>query len=100
LADVFGNSTVKDGGPVHVALQMLHSLPGSEENGVGGTLIPAIPKAEDSSTAEFSDRATYFQGDVFKAISAVAKGELDSGKSVFSMDLQHTMLQLTPVEIV
>jgi hypothetical protein len=73
LADVFGNSTVKDGGPVHVALQMLHSLPGSEENGVGGTLIPAIPEAEDSSTAEFSDRATYFQGDVFKAISAVAK---------------------------
>ena len=82
LAEAFGDLEVKRGGPVHVALQMLYSLPGSEENSIGGSIIPMIPDDEDSSTAIFSDRATYFQGDVFKAITAVEKGTLDRGTSI------------------
>jgi hypothetical protein len=84
LADVFGDSMVKDGGPVHVALQMLYSLSGSEEDKIGGTLIPMIPdddETENSSTPQFSpDKAIYFQGDVFKAMRAFDKGKLDSGR--------------------
>eukprot|EP00980_Cylindrotheca_fusiformis_P028970 scaffold22681_cov146-Cylindrotheca_fusiformis.AAC.2 len=93
LADVFGDSVVRDGGPVHVALQMLHALPGSEENRLGGTLIPAIPEGKNSSTAEFSDRATYFQGDVFKAISAVAKGEIESASTWAPGQLENEIAQ-------
>lgn len=81
LAEAFGDLEVKRGGPVHVALQMLYSLPGSEENSIGGSIIPMIPDDDHSSTAIFSDRATYFQGDVFKAITAVEKGTLDRGTS-------------------
>ncbi len=91
LADVFGDSAVREGGPVHVALQMLHSVPSSSpspsshvENdelvsAVGGRLIPAIPEGEQSQ-ALYSDRATYFQGNMFKAMKAVEDGTMDRGK--------------------
>jgi putative AlgH/UPF0301 family transcriptional regulator len=85
LADVFGDSMVREGGPVHVAIQMLYSLSAATQeddnlSAVGGTLIPVIPDAEDSSTALYSDRATYFQGDIIKAMAAVDKGDLDRGR--------------------
>jgi hypothetical protein len=70
LADVFGDSVVREGGPVHVALQMIHSLPSSPEqqdvaSDVGGTVIPCISEG-DESPALYSDRATCFQGNMFK----------------------------------
>jgi hypothetical protein len=84
LAEVFGDSIVREGGPVHVALQMLHSLPttsdeGSNENPVGGRVIPMIPEGDDTSTALYSDRASYFQGEIFKAMTAVEDGQMDRG---------------------
>ena len=96
LADTFGDKEVKRGGPVHVALQMLYSLPGSTKNTIGGNRIPPmIPppssphhnvssrdKKSTTTTTPAStspDRTTYFQGDVFKAITAVEKGILDRG---------------------
>jgi hypothetical protein len=84
LAEVFGDSIVREGGPVHVALQMLHSLPstsgeGSNENVIGGRVIPMIPEGDETSTALYSDRATYFQGEVFKAMTAVEEGRMDRG---------------------
>jgi hypothetical protein len=85
LADVFGDSVVREGGPVHVAIQMLYSLSSSNEDdklsGIGGKIIPMIPEG-DSSTALYSDRATYFQGDVFKAMNAVDGGAMDRGTRV------------------
>ena len=83
MADVFGDSVVREGGPVHVALQMIHSLPASSDDesdaaDLGGEIIPAITDG-DESPALYSDRATFFQGNMFKALSQVKKGGIDRG---------------------
>lgn len=96
LIEVFGDSIVREGGPVHVALQMLHSLPSSTDedssNGmsIGGRIIPVIPEDNDSSTALYSDRATYFQGEIFKAMAAVEDGRMDHG-------MIHTAAMTAPI---
>eukprot|EP00531_Pseudo-nitzschia_arenysensis_P004310 CAMPEP_0116128848 /NCGR_PEP_ID=MMETSP0329-20121206/7605_1 /TAXON_ID=697910 /ORGANISM="Pseudo-nitzschia arenysensis, Strain B593" /LENGTH=496 /DNA_ID=CAMNT_0003623067 /DNA_START=97 /DNA_END=1586 /DNA_ORIENTATION=- len=80
LADVFGDSVVREGGPVHVALQMIHSLPADDSvEDVGGSVIPFVSDGEDDddSPALYSDRATYFQGNMFKTMSRVEKGTMD-----------------------
>ena len=88
MADVFGDSVVREGGPVHVALQMIHSVPASttDEDDVGGTVIPFATKNHDDdnsandpeeSPALYSDKATYFQGNMFKTMSKVEKGKMD-----------------------
>ena len=81
LAEVFGESVVREGGPVHVALQMIHSLsPDDVNEDVGGTVIPFVSDGEeDESPALYSDRATYFQGNMFKTMSRVEKGTMDRG---------------------
>lgn len=84
LAEVFGDVIVREGGPVHVALQMLHSVPaspegGGNENPMGGRLIPMVPEGDETSTVLFSDRATYFQGEIFKAMTAVEEEHIDRG---------------------
>ena len=92
LSNIFGNSMVREGGPVlHTGLQMLHSAPSSggdededdqDENVamIGGTLVPSIPPdGDDSSSALYSDRATYFNGDTFQAASAIEEGSVDRG---------------------
>ncbi len=89
MADVFGDSVVREGGPVHVALQMIHSVPAAssvEEDDVGGTVIPFVSKSHDDNNndpeenpAFYSDRATYFQGNMFKTMSQVEKGKMDRG---------------------
>jgi hypothetical protein len=79
FAEVFGDAVVKDGGPVHASIQMVYSaLPDEEELSFGGLVIPMIPEG-DSSPAMYSDRATYFQGDISKASDAVEKGRMDRG---------------------
>jgi hypothetical protein len=89
LADVFGDFIVRDGGPVHVSLQMIHSRPATTEEGdtnynpIGGRLIPMIPDGEESSAALYSDRATYFQGEIFKAMVEVEEGRLDRDDVTF-----------------
>ena len=83
MADVFGDSVVREGGPVHVALQMIHSMPSmpSEPSAsdVGGTVIPSIPEG-DESPALYSDKATYYQGNMFKTMSQVENGTMDRGE--------------------
>ena len=51
----------------------------SSSSAIGGTLIPMIPDDANTSTALYSDRATYFQGDLLKAIDAVERGKIDRG---------------------
>lgn len=84
LSNVFGDSVVREGGPVNVALQMIHSLssPSEQEDvasAVGGTIIPTIINGEESP-ALYSDRATYFQGNMFKILSKVKDGTIDRGE--------------------
>mmetsp|Transcript_49753 Transcript_49753/g.50578 ORF Transcript_49753/g.50578 Transcript_49753/m.50578 type:complete len:518 (-) Transcript_49753:7-1560(-) len=81
LSNIFGDSVVREGGPVNVALQMIHSLssPSEQEDvasAVGGTIIPTIIN-EEESPALYSDRATYFQGNMFKILSEVKEGTID-----------------------
>lgn len=82
LADIFGDAVVKDGGPVHVSIQMLYAAAADNEelSSIGGAVIPMVPEG-DSSTALFSDQATYFQGDLFQAMTAVENGKIDRGTS-------------------
>lgn len=85
LSDIFGDCSVREGGPVHISLQMVHSIPGTTEqdsgdtsdNPVGGKLVPTIPANKDTSSALYSDRTTYFQGEIFKAMAEVEEGRLD-----------------------
>ncbi|KAL3937115.1 MAG: hypothetical protein SGARI_002279, partial [Bacillariaceae sp.] len=85
ISEIFGDSVVRNGGPVHASLQMIYSISSSSEQDedvastVGGRLIPAIEDDEEErqSSAMYSDRATYFQGQIFKAASAIENGELD-----------------------
>jgi putative AlgH/UPF0301 family transcriptional regulator len=89
LAEVFGNAVVREGGPVHVALQMIYSLSSSTDpvdlsmsspssvEAIGGTLIPEITDEVHESAALYSDRATFFRGNMFKAMDAVNDGSLD-----------------------
>jgi len=89
LADVFGDFIVRDGGPIHVSLQMVHSRPatseegGSLDNPIGGRPIPMVTDDEESSPALYSDRATYFQGEIFKAMVEIEKGNLDRDDIAF-----------------
>jgi len=85
LAEVFGESVVREGGPVHVALQMIHTLsPDDMNEDVGGTVIPFVSNGEeDESPALYSDRATYFQGNMFKTMSRVEKGTMDRDDASF-----------------
>jgi putative AlgH/UPF0301 family transcriptional regulator len=89
VASVFGDSTVREGGPVHTSLQMIHSLSSSSSSSsdqedvaslVGGTIIPTITDDEEQSPALYSDRATYFKGNIFKAMNAIDDGTLDRGR--------------------
>lgn len=83
LAEVFGDTMVREGGPVHVAIQMLHALSPTQEDkdatAIGGSVIPTIPEDNESSTALYSDRGAYFQGDIMKAMVAVDSGSLSQG---------------------
>ena len=97
IAETFvGDSTVRNGGPVHFSFQMLYSAPADStaaddfsshddnddnepSSSIGGTVIPMVPDEENASTALYSDRATYYQGDLLKAIDAVEKGRIDRG---------------------
>ena len=85
LADGFGNAPIRTGGPVHVALQMIHTFPSSASmsaagDAIGGTLIPQVAtnnNENESTTALYSDRATFFGGNMFKAIDAINDGTID-----------------------
>jgi putative AlgH/UPF0301 family transcriptional regulator len=81
MANFFGDTVVREGGPVHVALQMIHSLSSSPEGeevaaSVGGTIIPVVPDLEENPIV-YNDRKTYFQGNMFKAMTEVENGRLD-----------------------
>jgi putative AlgH/UPF0301 family transcriptional regulator len=78
LLDSFGECAVRDGGPVHMSLQMIHS---AQENGkVGGTLLQMLTEDKERSVALHTDRAIYYQGDIVHAAGAVKSGELERGE--------------------
>jgi putative AlgH/UPF0301 family transcriptional regulator len=78
LMKAFGGSIVKEGGPVNMSLQMLHSTtPDQDELKIGGQNLPMVTAEDDESTAIYSDRAVYYKGDIISASNAVLSGLLD-----------------------
>jgi putative AlgH/UPF0301 family transcriptional regulator len=81
LLTAFGTTLVKEGGPVHMSLQMVLSSHSRLQDDlsleIGGTFIrPAeVGTVNDDSTS--GSLSTYYNGDVFKAADAVASGQLD-----------------------
>jgi putative AlgH/UPF0301 family transcriptional regulator len=81
----FGDSTVREGGPVNVSVQMLSvASPDTEEAlGLGGTVLPMVlpddrdEQLEQISAAVDSDLAVYFNGDLVRAAGHVFEGKLD-----------------------
>lgn len=79
LAQAFGNCSVREGGPVHLSLQMIHART-PDQPALGGTVLSASAEKETTSTALDSDRAVYYQGNMLDAADAVINGALDRGK--------------------
>ena len=77
LAEVFGESLVREGGPVHMSIQMVHS---ADSPGFGGTVLPMRPPDDMTSTALHSDRAVWYQGDIIQAAEAVSNGQMNRGE--------------------
>lgn len=65
---------VKDGGPVHMSVQMIHAWNDSlsEVNKIGGTAL----QNDDTN----SGRVIYYQGDIFEASKAIESGDIAVGK--------------------
>lgn len=79
LTQAFGNCSVREGGPVHMSLQMIHART-PEQPALGGTVLSVDAPEESTSTALDSDRAIYYQGNMMDAADAVINGALDRGE--------------------
>lgn len=78
LGAALGSAPIREGGPVHMSLQMLHAAtPDQEELKLGGHPLPMIPASEDQSTATKSDRAIYYKGNIMNAAHAIGSGRMD-----------------------
>jgi putative AlgH/UPF0301 family transcriptional regulator len=83
LEDAFGGSFVREGGPVHMSLQMMHAAtPEQEFLKIGGTIVPMIVE-EDESTALHTNEAIHYRGDIMKSADAVMAGELEKDDVTF-----------------
>ena len=92
LMQAFGNCSVREGGPVHMSLQMIHART-PEQPALGGTPLSVEPQDETISTALDSDRAIYYQGNMIDAADAVINGALDRG------EIQHAVLTVLSLKL-
>jgi putative AlgH/UPF0301 family transcriptional regulator len=101
IVKTFGRHPVREGGPVHMALQMIYQVstqqqqqpplteegggddgashpPPEEDNPIDGTILPPIQLSDDvTSVAADSDKAVYFRGSILNAVRAVEAGRTD-----------------------
>lgn len=82
LMQAFGNCSVREGGPVHMSLQMIHART-PDQPALGGTVLSVPTENETTSTALDTDRAVYYQGNMMDAAVAVNNGALDRGECCF-----------------
>jgi putative AlgH/UPF0301 family transcriptional regulator len=85
LAEHLGDVVVRDGGPVHASLQMLHVATAGAAH-VGGTLLETITdtKDDDPTVADttLQPPPIKYQGDLTQTAAAVAAGHLDATTQV------------------
>jgi putative AlgH/UPF0301 family transcriptional regulator len=84
ITQTFGASPVREGGPVHMALQMLYRETSvqQQETKIGGTVLSPLSvqppdETTTTSTALETDQAVFFRGDVVRAAQAVQSDTLD-----------------------
>lgn len=93
VTTAFGECSVRNGGPVHVSVQMLRSTTPDEDEKLklGGTLLSEVLnddevseenigadiQTEVKSTASNTDSAIYFAGDIIKASQAVIDNDMN-----------------------
>jgi putative AlgH/UPF0301 family transcriptional regulator len=81
LLNAFGNALVKEGGPVHMSLQMVRSSNFRMQDDlcldIVGKFIQPTNVAIGSNKSRTESLSTFYNGDVFKAADAVASGQLD-----------------------
>jgi hypothetical protein len=76
---VFGSFPIREGGPVHPTVQMLHACHSYKDGEkpkcikeIGGIKLPPVPSS--------SNKPVYFRGRIEKAVEAILTGDLDRGK--------------------
>ena len=86
LRRAFGDSVVREGGPVNVSVQMMHTASPEleEELKLGGMVLPMVLSddrdeqvGEVLSAAVDSDSAVYFNSDLIKAAQSVIDGKME-----------------------
>ena len=94
MQKAFGESPVKEGGPVNMSLQMIHTAAPEQDEmlEIGGTLLPEVElnshdsnkddggddtSAEVERAALHSDKAVYYNGGIVNASNAVISGKMD-----------------------
>ena len=86
LRRAFGDSIIREGGPVNVSVQMMHTASPEleEELKLGGMVFPMVQSddrdeqiEEILSAAVDSDSAVYFNSDLIKAAQSVIDGKME-----------------------
>jgi len=74
---VVDTCNVRDGGPVHMSVQMIHALHDSSSavHEIGGTALDSDDQTMGSNLN--TDRTILYQGDIFEASEAVKSGVID-----------------------
>jgi putative AlgH/UPF0301 family transcriptional regulator len=89
LSSAFSASPVREGGPVHMSLQMLHSVTceQQEEFQLGGHLVTPIATdgADDGNTSASTlkeGKTIYYGGDLLRVAAAALEGGMDRNRDV------------------
>lgn len=87
IENVFSSSYVREGGPVHMSLQILTAASSEQhdECHIGGQLLSSQPNSvsEDLSIIAKTGKAVYYGGDLVRIASATQQGKLDCHDTVF-----------------